>query len=220
MSDLSNYIAERVQALGSEEKIRALVDARIEKTIEDSVDKALHVYGPVGKQISDAVTASLKVTNLDLPAYGVMLMNIVRAKISERIDEIAAAHIAREVDEMLNLGAREVKLSSIVKQMVEGQELHERFGSHVTCIVEYRDRDYTSIGLDEESRKSLYECEAQVHVNADGKIYHLVIHGVDMSKTIVLQRLHDWKRTVMALYATGGKLIVDEDHVSTAIGDF
>lgn len=224
-ADLVDFIVAEVHRQTSEAALRDHVEKKIGAAVSSAVDGAFRSYGDVGKQIEKAVTNSLAIGDrLDVPAYGNMVMAVLRAKMDEVLGELVNERLAKEMSEILSLAPKEVKLSEVVKAMVAAIELSERYGTSVTCLVEESEsvQGYFNIYLDPEDGKDKrrYECAVQLGVDRDGRIYSLSIDRKDAKTTVVMGAYDAFKKMVFAAYCSGSKFIVDEDFVSTNIGDF
>lgn len=222
--DLANFILAEVQRQTSEDALRKLVETKIGDCVKSAVDSAMRSYGNVGKQIEKAVEESLSIQGrtLDVPAYGVMVMAVLRAKMDETLGDLINDRLASEMESILRIAPKELKLSAVVKAMTDQLDQGERYGTCITMIVEeseYSD-GYHHIHLDEEADKRKYDCELQLSVDPEGRIYSLKCGGRDAKNTIIMGSLYDYKKMVFAAYASGSKFIVDESHCSTGIGDF
>lgn len=219
--NLTDFILAEVHRQTSEEAIRSLIEQKIGSTIKAAVESAFRSFGDVGKQIEKAVTSALQIGDtLDVPSYGNMVMALLRVKMDEVLAPLVNERLGAEMAEILKLAPKEVKLSELVKTMIAECDRQDRWGSSVTCIVdESGTPGYRWIYLDQDREKSKHSCEAQLGVDPDGKIYHLVIDRKDAKTTVVLGAYEAWKKQLFAAYCCGSKLIADEDFVDTGIGD-
>ncbi|WP_366655302.1 hypothetical protein [Fodinicurvata sp. EGI_FJ10296] len=218
---LANIVIDEVQRQTTDDAVRGIVAKNVEALIKQTVESALRSYGDIGKQIQKQVGAALEVGDLTIPSYSHMVSAVVQAKVEEHMDATINERLKIELDEILGIGAGEVKLSEIVQEMVtrlEGES--DRFGSYVTCDVGETEYGSRWVRLDEGEDVKRHSCEVRALVRDDGKIGALFLDGVDMEKSARLGSWKDHHRTLFALYCRGGKLIVDEDSVVTAIGDF
>lgn len=222
---LADFIVAEVARQSSETSVRALVEAKIGKIVEGAVDSALRSYGNVGKQIEAAVAASLEMKEpLDVPSYGAMMLAVLRQKMDEVLTPLVSDHLGKEMADILGIGAREVKLSDLVEMMKKGEDQGDRFGTSATLTMEEDERfaGWFVIHLDPEADVAQKDCEARISVTKDGKVYALRIDGKDPKTTIALGLYDKWQKTLFALYATGGKLIVDgdENDFDLSYGDY
>lgn len=219
---LADFIIAEVHRQTREEAIRKLVEDKIGASVKSAVDSAFRSFGDVGKQIEKAVANSLAIGDrVNVPAYGNMVMAVLRAKMDEVLGQLVNERLAAEMSDILKLAPKEVKLSDVVAAMIQDLDAHDRYGTSVTCIVEESElcSGYHHIYIDpESSKRSKYDCEASIAVDSDGRIYSLSIDRKDVKTTIVMGGMYGWKKMIFAAYACGSKFIVDEDHVVTGIG--
>lgn len=222
-SNLTEFIVAEVQRQTSEDSIKQLVEKKIGSIIADAVEHSMRSYGNVGEQIKNAVAASLDINGkLDVPAYGHMVMGLLRSKMDETLSSLVNERLSVELDEILQIAPKELKFSAIVKQVLDSLDAHDGYGRSITCIIEksYLVDGYYHIYLDtdEDVRKS--ECEASIAICSEGKIYSLTIDRKDASKTIIMGSIYGWKKTLFAAYCSGSKIIMDDLDPSTTIGDY
>lgn len=221
--NLADFIVAEVHRQTSEDALRAKVQAKIGESVSSAVETAFRSYGDVGKQIEKAVINALNIGDrLDVPAYGNMVMAVLRAKMDQVLGELVSKRLAAEMDEILSLAPKEVKLSKVVEAMIEDIELSDRYGSYATCRVEESSSvsGYFHIELDPEERKERYRTALRIAVNDKGEIYSLTIDGKDAKTAINLGHMPSYQKMVFAAYCCGSKFIIDDRDPSTAIGDF
>ncbi|CAN7300630.1 hypothetical protein LJR231_001527 [Phyllobacterium sp. LjRoot231] len=229
-SQLAEFIIAEVHRQTSEDKLRAHVEKKIGEAIEGAVNDAFRSYGSVNKQIEQVVQKALDIGQykLDVPAYGNMVMALLRAKMDETLSGLINAKISEEMAEILSIAPKELKLSQVVETMVKYVEENSagRYGASVTCLVEeaYPDssvlQGYLKVYLDEEERVQPKACAVQITVTPEGKFSSLTIEGMDAKTSIKLGPWRSWQKLIFAAYCSGSTFIVDEDHVSTNIGDY
>jgi|GEM_PF-1543851 len=223
-SELTSFIMAEVQRQTSQDAMRALVEKKIGECVKDAVERAMASYGNVGKQIRDAVETSLSIGDrVDVPAYGTMVLAVLRAKMDEVLGEHINNHLASEIADILKIAPKELKLSDLVEAMIEDIDAGERYGTHITLIAEASESvdGYWHVYLDEEEGRRKYDCAVQIAVDSNGKIYSLKCGGRDAKGTIIMGPLHGYQKMIFSAYACGSKFIVGEpDYISTGIGDF
>ncbi|WP_164521359.1 hypothetical protein [Sphingomonas sp. ABOLF] len=203
------------------EFIEKEVNSRVEKLIIESVDRALRSYSDTGKMIEKAVEEALKVERLDLPSYGAIVTQMLRAQIEARVAPLVAGQLAADMDELLGLAPKEVKLSEIADQMREEHE-GKGYGPVITVIVEHKDYGSTWLYLDEEAhheRRDKYLCKHSVLISKDGKISSARTSDRDVGKGWI-GRAHGLEQKLRAYVACGTTIILDEDAVITSVGDY
>jgi len=227
MTELSDIITREVQRLASEEAIQAYVAKKIDECIKNAVDTAMRSWGGVGKQIDEAVAKSLALpAGIDLPEFGHMLLALLRSRMEGRIDQLLADHITAEMDEILALGRREIRLSEMVGEMVKSitEEEPDRHGEYMTVVVEPSFpssdvlKDCWNISIDEDGGIDPRKCSLRFSVGSGGKISTLSLNGTAVHTQMRVSGLYGPAKSLFCLYATGGKFIVDDRTPSTYIG--
>lgn len=221
-SSLAAFIVAEVQKQSGEDAVRAVVEKKVAALVVEAIDSAFR-WGDTRKQIEEAVKASLAIDRpLDLPTHGAMIMAILRQKIDAQVHELVAAKLDEEMNQILGMAPKEVKLSDIVELMREDIDEHDRHGTHMTCIIE--ESDYSAgnfhIYLDPKEDVRKYDCNLQMYVENNGKIFSLKSSGKDPKTSIVMGYQYAYQRLPLAAYCCGAKFIVDTQHPNTGIGDF
>lgn len=218
---LQDFVLAEVHRQTCEAAIREKISGHIDKAVEDAIRSAFS-YGDTRKKIEAVVQSALAIEGgLNMPSYSTMVLALLRQK----LDDVVADHVAKRLDEemteILALAPKEVKLSDVVKAMVDELDMADRHGTYVTCIVE--PSEYSAgafhVYLDENEGKRKYECDATLFVS-DGKLTSLTIDKKDAKTTTRLGPIWGWKKMLFSAYCGASKMIVDESFVSTGVGDF
>jgi len=219
--ELGNLISAAVTAKMKPEFIEKEVNSRVEKLIVESVDRALRSYSDTGKLIEKAVEDALKVERLDLPSYGSMVTQMLKAQIEATVAPLIAGRLAEDMEELLKLAPKEVKLSEIADLMRQ-EHSEEAYGPVITVIVEHTEYRSTWIYLDEDEhreRRDKYKCKHSILVSEDGKISSARTSERETGKNWI-GRAHGLEQKLRAYVACGTKIIIDEDAVVTSVGDY
>lgn len=220
--DLSGLISAAVAAKMTPEFIEKEVDTRVGKLIVESVDRALRSYSDTGKLIEKAVEDALRVDNLDLPAYGDVVKSMIKAQVAVRVSELVAGRLAEDVEELLSLAPKEVRLSEIAEAMRSRHEGEEKWGDVITVIVGDSDYGSTWVYLDEEEHREArdkYRCKHRLLIREDGTIAGAYV-GDNANGKGWIGRAYGIDQKIRAYVACGTKIILDEDAVITSIGDY
>ena len=220
---LADLITAEVQRQTNSDTIKQLVEKKIGDIICSAVESSMRSYGNVGKQIEQIVADSLVINDkIDVPAYGQMVMALLRNKMDETLSTLVNERLSAEINDILQIAPKEIKITDIVQQMIDGLEMSERYGSQITCIIEESSysKDSYHIYLDTEEDKRKYDCSTRLYATNGGTIHSLLIDKKDASKTIVMGSLWGWEKSLFAAYCSGSKLIMDDLDPSTAIGDY
>lgn len=220
--NLHDMLVAEVAKQTSHDAVRELVEKNIAEIIKRSVDRAFQ-WGDVKNSIEKAIENALEVKGpIDIPSYSNMMLGLLRGMIDDRLSYLINARLADDMEDLLGLGKKEVKLSEFVKQITDEADQQERRGESITCIVEESQYSAGSyhIYIDAEENKRNYQCELHFYVTAEGKIYSLSVDGKDAKTRIHVGYMEGWKKQIFALFITGGKFVVDDTDPCTAIGDW
>ena len=221
--ELAAIISASIAAKMTPDFIREKIDARAEKLIDDAITDAMRSYGNIGKLVAKSVEDSLKVDRLDLPSYGHIVTSMLQAQIEALVHPLVAGQLAEDMEGLLKLAPKAIKLSDIVKTLVDDKD---EYGDVCTCVIERTDYGSVLIGLDEtvvsetssylSQSKTIYKCEVQIHLSDKGTILSATFNGADM-KTMrqVGHGRYGLEQRIRAYHACGTIIEVDEDNVST-----
>lgn len=121
----ANLIQDAIHAALNPEKIGILAEKHVERLVEEAVQESFHSWTGTGKAITELVKASLQVKDLDLPSYGHVVSEIVRRAVEGRVAEVVSAKLAKDLDDLLNLAPKRIKLSELVAELL-GPESEEQ----------------------------------------------------------------------------------------------
>jgi hypothetical protein len=219
--NLTSLISRAVAAKMTPEFIEKEVDARVDKLIVESVDKALRTWSDTGKLIEKAIEDALKVDRIDLPSYGAVVSQMVKAQIEARVAPLVAGRLAEDMDELLKLAPAEIKLSEIAASMLERHE--DAYGPAITVIVDHSEYGGATVYLDEDNvydKRDKYKCEYRLSLLKDGKLFAATLRDCDLKATSYLGGRYGLDQRIRAYYACGTVIILDEDDVVTGRGDY
>ena len=215
---ISAAVAERMNSDFVEQKVLACVDRLITESIED----ALRSYSGTGKLVRKAVEESLKVNDLDLPSYGHVVSQILKTQIEAKVSELVAGRLAQDMNELLGLAPKEIKLSQIVKEAIEDRhDFGGLYGDVATCTVSDTAYGSTWVYFDpDKADQTKYTCKFKMLILDDGTMANLQINGTDTKQSKALGRFYGTEQKLRAYLACGTKIIIDEDAVVTSVGDY
>ena len=219
-ASLGSLISAAVAAKLTPEFIEKEVNTRLEKLVIESVDRALRSFSDTGKLIEKAVEEALRVDRIDLPSYGITVAAMVKAQIEATVSDLVAGRLAQDMDELLNLAPKEIKLSKIAEDMIASRD---GYGPAITVIVDQNEYGSSWVYLDEGQHRAAREknrCEYRLLIGKDGKIATAYINDSDIKSTKVIGRAYGLAQKIRAYYACGTTIILDEDAVVTSVGDY
>lgn len=222
-ANLGEAISRAVADQLNNEFVEKQVNTRVEKLVIEAVDNALRSYSETGKLIQQAVEAALKVDRIDLPSYGQTITMILREQIQAKVAELVAGRLTADMDELLGLAPKEVKLSAIAEDMLAPRRERGDWGDElITVIVEHNEYGSSWIYLDPDEHhpdRDKYRCPHRLLVGKDGAISGATIAGQDTTKATHIGRAYGFEQKLRAYVACGTKLILDENDVYTGIGE-
>lgn len=222
MTDTIDLINKAVAETMTPDFVKTQVAARVEKLVIEAVDDALRSYSDIGKQIKEAVAASLKVNDLNLPSYGLLVTGMIEQQVKDHAGALIDARLAEDIRDLLNIAPAEIKLSEIAKDMIEGRH-DDGYGEVITVMVHHNEYGSTWLYLDEEEHRTerdKYQCRHSLLLNKDGTISSATIDKRDLKNTQHIGRCWSLGNKIRAYYAAGTKIILDEDAVVTSVGDY
>lgn len=227
MTDLAKIITDSVSAIASPEIIREKVDKAVDKLVTAIITDELRSYGEISKTIKEALKESLQVTDLNLPSYSTMITQMLRTQIEAQVSPLIAGALAKDMEDILSLAPKTVKLSEIVEDMMENYLAYEdgTYGDIVTCIVEVSNYGSTWIYLDDTkhySRSNKYQCDCRILLSKDGTISSASFRNIDITGKrrspdggFAVGSVYGLAQKIQAYHACGTVIEVDEDNVST-----
>ncbi len=224
-TEFQSAVIAEIERQAKSENIQQLIAKKVGEVMTESISSAFRSYGDVGKQIENAIKESLQINDrLDLPRYGVMVLAVLRQKLDERVHTIISERLDSEMDEILSIAPKELKFSKLVEEVVKNasENMHDRYGTYITCIVEHDDRyaDWINVWLDSGQNVDKRDCEIRFTVSKDGALLSCHLDGKDPKKTIRMGGMWGYQKMIFGAYCCGSKVIMDELEPSTGIGDF
>jgi hypothetical protein len=220
--NLSSLISAAVAAKLTPEFIEKEVTTRVDRLIVESIDRALRSYSPVGKEIERAVVESMHVGRLDLPSYGAIITKILKAQIEARVAEVVAGRLSKDMEELLGLAPKGIKLSKIAEDMLEPYKHDDKCGELITVILEKTDYDSAWLYLDEDycyRMQDKYRCNHRLLIGKDGTIASATIDHRPSKDVQHVGQSYGLAQKIRAWIACGTKIELDYEDVCTSIGD-
>lgn len=235
--DLTSFLTDAVTRHTSQEAIQALVEKNIGAIVKSSVDHAMRSYGDVGKQIEKMVENALKIPgDLDVPAYGHMVLSLVHAKLDETLNDMLRNQIGAQLDEMLSLAPPLLKLSDVVNEMLTHRKEEAQFDDVREIVVEIEEpRDASSkfascwVKLHCAKRPTSrsypssdnYFHEVRFLANWEGEdnLSALYIDKQDVKGIYRLGHMPKWKRMIFAAWCCKTPFLIDQRDFDTSIYD-
>lgn len=222
MTDTTDLINKAVAEIMTPDFVKSQVATRVQKLVVEAVDDALRSYSDIGQQIKEAVKASLKVNDLNLPSYGLLVTGMIEEKVKDHAAALIDARLSEDIRELLSVAPAEIKLSEIAEDMITRHREDGGYGAVITVIVVRNDYGTTWLYLDEDEHhadRDKYQCRHSLLLKKDGTISSARIDKRDLKDTQHIGRGYGLPDKIRAYYAAGTRIILDEDAVSTSVGD-
>lgn len=222
MTDTTDLINKAVAEVMTPDFVKSQVATRVQKLVVEAVDDALRSYSDIGKQIKEAVKASLQVNDLNLPSYGLLVTGMIEKQVKDHAGALIDARLAEDIRELLNIAPAEIKLSEIARDMIKDRH-DDDYGQVITVIVEQNNYGLAWLYLDEEKHypdSDKYRCRHSLLLNKDGTISSARLDQRDLKDIQHIGRGYGLTNRIRAYYAAGTRIILDEDAVVTSVGDY
>jgi len=222
-TNLTNLISSAVAARLDSDFIEKEIQTRVDKLITESIDRALRTYSETGKLIEKAVEDSLRVERIDLPSYGVTVAKMVKAAVEHHVADIVQGRLKQDVEELLHLAPKTVKLSEIAEMMLEQHKGDGEYGEVTTFIIgesSYKSRWFY---LDDEKvikERDKYSCKYRLLVGDDGIISSVFIGESKASPDRWIGRSYGFEQRLRAFVACGTVIEFDTEYPCTTVGDY
>lgn len=221
--NLGAAISRAVAAKLDAEFIEKEVETRVGRLVVEAVDRALRSYSDTGRMIEEKVEEALRVNDLDLPSYGAVVAQMLKTQIEAKVSEVVAGKLSQDMDELLKLAPKEIRLSEIAAEMLKGHRDDGAWGELITVIVEHSDHIGAWVYLDEEEvlkESDKHRCRYRLGIDPAGKIFSASIWGLEMKERNYIGRSYGFEQKLRSYVACGTKIILDEEFVETGIGDY
>ncbi len=233
----ADLVQSSLNAAVTPERIAEKVNAHVEKAVDEAIADALRSWSDTGKAIAGALKNSLRVDELNLPAYGHVVTEILSRQIQARVSEVVAGKLAEDMERLLSLAPKRAKLSELVAELLGDDG--ERY--EVYCRIEWSEYSSAWVYLSQEKPSNKYEYDVRLLIGlpkkgddyacgevAEGKICSGTVKGSDLGKDVRFgwgtehkkqgTKFDCWfgfEQKILAMYACGTVIEIDEDAVVT-----
>lgn len=223
--DLNQMVMASLKKMESEGKVEAIIDKHIESTINDVVKDLFGSWSDFSKELKETAKEALQInfSDLNLATYNHLILQAIKDKLDDQITNQGVAQIKENIESLLAETKREYKLSELVVELAEEYDDRSELGyeeSHEMSL--HVDDSYGShwISLDARNDISEYDCKYRFMVNKEGKLCTITVQEdkyngrrsiTDFDAKAIIKGLHGLEETFFKIYASGAKIIVDED---------
>ena len=227
MQDITSAVAKGLGQLIDSGRIEKVISEQIEKTISDIIKEQMRAYSPFGEHVKAAVKAALTFDPqaIALPSYNVMVCDLIRQHVENRMRGDAADHVKRLMDELLGTPPKQIKLSELVDQFKEHVKDHWRYdGEHaVTCIVERTEYGSLWLNLGTKPDMDKYKCEFKMLISKPYKgeepltVATVWLDHTEVKSGLFLADRTGFERFLFQLWTCKVPLVLDESFVNVDI---
>jgi hypothetical protein len=216
MKDMQNAVNAAFNGMVKEGKIEAIIEKQIEGTVKSIIEEALRSYSDFGKSLSEKIKNDLKFDfkEIGFDSYNHFIVKTIKAKIDKEIHIAGKEKIEKLLDDMLVDCPKEMKISELVekfKEKVFSDNCNEAPDDECTCLVE-QSGSFIYIGFSGTADKPKYDCDYRIGIYKD-KIHSLRFGKSEISREFFLGTQYGFEKILFQLYATGAKIIIDEDNI-------
>ena len=214
MKELEVAIVAAFTKMAETGAIQTIIEREIERTVGDILHSSLQPYSDFGKSLGKTIKSALNVDldRLGIAGYNDTILKIVKTKLDSSMELFGKAQIEKDLEELLKVPPKEIKLSQLVEQLKDHYGDH---GRECTCIITHDMRmdGWGRVYLHKNDRVEKSDCEYEMAFTADGEVYSVSIDGRDPSKKIFCGPFYGFERDLFQMYAAKTRLIIDEDDV-------
>lgn len=218
----------------SEGKVQEIVDKKVGETVEKVIEDAFGSWSDFSKGLKEEVQKELQINfeKLNLSTYNHMIMQSVKGAIDDAITKNGVDAIKNQIEGLLLDAKQTYDLSELVKELAEEVDGLDELGYEETYEMTLHieeEYSFTTIHLDPKSDVSEYDCKYRLLLNKSQELISVQIDSKERysrSKNIsefdvkaVMQGLYGLEKTLFKMYASGAKLIVDEDKCETELSN-
>lgn len=230
MIDLNKMIADSLAKMESSGGFQEIVDKQLEKTMSNIVKDLFGEWSDFSKELKSEVGQKMKINldRLNLQSYNHLILESIKDKLANEIENEGVAKIKSLIEGLLIDSKTEYKLPELIKQLAKEIEDFDEIGydeRHEMSL--HIDDSFGSywIGMDAREDRGEYECKYRLFVSEEGRIYSVKINddkygrgeNNDFDVKTVLRGLDGLGETLFKIYASGAKLIIDEDYCELEI---
>jgi len=248
MSDVTNptdpgmfagLIQEALNKAVTPEVVRTKVEEHVDKLVGDAITAGLSSWSSTGSTLKEAVTESLRVGDrLNIPSYGHVVSQILERQIQATVSDVIAAKLHGDMEGLLTLAPKRVKLSELVEGLLGHAEEDSGEVSEVHCDIHWNEYDSAWLSLSKEVPQRHQQADIRLLVSLEkkedgkdreGKISLGSVGGSDLKKDTRFgygtdyatskARFGSWfgfEQKVLSMYAVGTVIELDEDAVVTS----
>ena len=248
-TDIAHLATEALAAATAPEKVREIVEREIGKTVEDAIKASVRSYSPFGRELEKKLEEALGINSLNLPSYGQMMTDLVQRLVQKHVADLVGARLEQDLTDILRIAPKTIRLSQIADAMREDHEMvgdvitchvendhrHEHDDFWGPCWTVYLDdrnhhrdpkqasvRLQISHGVRDKSGPPKHElrtgtigsihCDGRSVTTGAGQGWHGTFRRPD--------KVYGLAERLLAYYAAGTIIEIDDDNIVTSVGDY
>ena len=249
-TDIAQLAAEALAAATAPEKVREIVEREIGKTVEDAIKASVRSYSPFGRELEKKLEEAMGINSLNLPSYGQMMTDLVQRLVQKHVADLVGARLEQDLTDILRIAPKTIRLSQIADAMREDHEgdYGEVITCHVEDDDRHEDNDFWgpswTVYLDDrEHHRDPKNASVRLRIShgvrdKDGPPKHEITTGTiwhihDDERSVTTGAGQGWHGTfrrpnkvyglaerMLAYYAAGTIIEIDEDNIITSVGDY
>lgn len=235
MKDFSSAVNSALQAMIDNGKFEAIIQEKLEKTVESAISEALKSYSDFGKALGEHIKNSLQVNleNVNLQEYGHTVVKMVEGLVNQHVQESARGKLLEQLNELFETPPQQITLQQLFDAYKADEEDQAHCDGTEYCglVVEKSDHGFVYVGFNPSDRKDNYksyssafqervtkvnECEIQLHFskgkNGDGYEIRWISfggHKAETTKYFMPTLLNNTSRRLFQMYCSGTLVMID-----------
>jgi hypothetical protein len=215
MEALKQAVAAAFDNVVASGAIEKTIEKKLNETISSAIEEHLRSYGDFGQAIKAKVSQALNVNldRMDFPSYGDLILNILRRQLDAQMQGEFAKRFEADMVALLAPAPAEITIDTLVEKFINSYKERygeSRAGQEFTLRIENDGGSFTYICLDQEPRKSKYDCAFRIGVH-DGEVFNLAIGNQDVKNKLFIGPLYDFEKLVFQMYTAKTKIIIPAD---------
>lgn len=219
MIDLNKIVNDTLVQMEEEKYVEKVVKSTLEKTIANLVDDVFRSYSDFGKNLEKYIEENLNINfdKLGLEGYNGLVLAAVQEQLDKTITIQGIEKIKESMNDMLKDTKDEYTLTEIITALKEEsckEEYEFDYDEKIGLIIEDASHGYKRIYMDEEDKDEKYECDYQISLDKEGKLYSINLKGSEIDTKKIMGGLYGLDGLLFKIYSSGAKIILDQGECS------
>lgn len=235
--DLVEAVETSFRNLVSSGKIETMIEAQLEKLVQNLLQDSIKSYSDFGKQIDEKIRKAMAIGDFTLPQYGERVCKLVETLCDSMIDSTFQQSLKKRLHDLLIGAPKSIELSKLCEQFADDID-QERYGEswslHFRRTYPKSDvlSDLFTLSLDQREGLKADECEFHFELRKTDRFEDVdayepvaVTFGRYSTKESTKQSVfcdshHGFATTLWQMYAAKTTIVfdTDPDYITTTIG--